>query len=141
MLGKAERPWRTLRDTASALLHGMSVPNSMWSCVINTVVYFRNRMFSRAVGAYGGVPLTLMTSQAPDASKFCVFGCTVFANMPDKLRRKLGEKAFRGIMVGSHLTPRGIPCTTMLHAGVPRRCMLCATKTFPAFPLPWPSTP
>jgi hypothetical protein len=36
----------------------------------------------------------------PDASKFRVFGCAVFAKVPDKLRRKLGEKAFRGVMVG-----------------------------------------
>jgi hypothetical protein len=30
MLGKAERPWRTMRDNASAMLHIMAVPNSMW---------------------------------------------------------------------------------------------------------------
>jgi transposase InsO family protein len=29
MLGKAERPWRTIRDNASAMLHIMAVPNSM----------------------------------------------------------------------------------------------------------------
>jgi hypothetical protein len=92
MLVKDERPWRTLRDKGCALPHGMSVPNSMWSCAINTVVYLRSRMFSRAVGAFGGVPLTLLTSQAPDASKFRVFGCIVFAKVPDKLRHKLGEK-------------------------------------------------
>jgi hypothetical protein len=39
MLGKAERPWRTLRDNASTLLHNMSVQNSMWACAINTVVH------------------------------------------------------------------------------------------------------
>jgi hypothetical protein len=100
MLGKAERPWRILRESAYTLLHGMSVLNSMWSCTISSVVNLRNRMFSRAVGALGGVPLTLLTSQARDTSKFRVIGCTVFAKLPDKFRRKLGEKAFRGIMVG-----------------------------------------
>jgi hypothetical protein len=129
MFGKAKRPWRTLRDIASALQHGVSVPNSMWSCAINTVVYLRNRIFSRAVGASGGVPLMLLTSQAPDASKFRVFGCIVFAKVPDKLRRKLGEKAFRGIMVGY---PRDAPG----YNGLPRRCMLCSRKTSPVFPLP-----
>jgi hypothetical protein len=29
MLGKAERPWRTLIDNAAALMHSMPVPNSM----------------------------------------------------------------------------------------------------------------
>jgi hypothetical protein len=100
MIGKAERPWRTLRDTAFALLHNMFDSNSMWSCAISTVVYLRNRMFSHAVGVSGSVPLTHLTFQEPDASKFRVFGCIVFAKVPDKLRRKLGEKAFRGIMIG-----------------------------------------
>jgi hypothetical protein len=99
MLGKGERPWRTLRDNASAMLHNMAVPNSMWSsCVVSTVVYLRNR--NRLVGLTGGIPLTLLTSSAHDASKFRVFGCAVFAKVPDKLRQKLGDKAFRGVIVG-----------------------------------------
>jgi hypothetical protein len=99
-LCKAERPWRTLRDNTSAMLHSMSVPNSMWSCAVSTVVYLRNGTYNRAVGLSGGVPLTMLTLTSPDASKFRVFGCDVFAKVPDKLRRKLGEKAFRGVMVG-----------------------------------------
>jgi hypothetical protein len=43
MLGKAEEPWRTIRDNASAMLHNMAVPNFMWSCAVSTVVYMRNR--------------------------------------------------------------------------------------------------
>jgi hypothetical protein len=42
MMGKAERPWRTLRDCASSMLHAMSVPNIMWLCAISTVVHLRN---------------------------------------------------------------------------------------------------
>jgi hypothetical protein len=72
----------------------------MWSCDVSTVVYLPNRTCSRSVGLTGGVPITLHTSTTPDASKFRVFGCTVFAKVPDKLRRKLSEKAFRGVMVG-----------------------------------------
>jgi hypothetical protein len=72
----------------------------MWSCAVNTVVYLRNRTFTRAVGPSVGVPLTLLTSARPDASKFRVFGCIVFAKVFDKLGRKLGENAFRDVMVG-----------------------------------------
>jgi hypothetical protein len=103
----------------------MSVPNSMWSCAISTVVYLRNRMFSRAVGASGGVPLTLLTSQEPNASK-----------VPGKLRRKLGEKRFAASWMVTHLTPRGIASATLLHAGLPRWCVLRSRKTFLAFSLP-----
>jgi hypothetical protein len=66
----------------------------MWSCTVSTVVYRRNRTFSRVVGLVGGVPLTLLTSITRDASKLRVFGCTVFAKVYDLLRCKLGEKAF-----------------------------------------------
>jgi hypothetical protein len=31
---------------------------------------------------------------------FRVFGCAIFAKVPDKQHRKLSEKAFRGAMVG-----------------------------------------
>jgi hypothetical protein len=88
------------------MMHSMSVPNSMWSCAVNITVYLHNRTFSRAVSLCGGVPLTLLTSNALDASKFRVFGCIVFAKVHDKLRRKLGEKTFRGVMVGY---PRDAP--------------------------------
>jgi hypothetical protein len=100
MLGKSERPLRTIRGNAFAMLHIMAVPNSMWSCVVNTIVFLRSRTYSRSVGLTSGVPLTLLTLSVPAASKFRVFGCDVFAKVPDKLRRKLGEKAFRGVMVG-----------------------------------------
>jgi hypothetical protein len=64
-------------------------------------------------------------SKALDASKFCVFGYNVFAKVPHRLRRQMGEKAFRGVMVGypadaqgcrvyNHVTRR---ITASLHAG------------------------
>jgi hypothetical protein len=81
-------------------MHNMSIPNAMWSCAVNTIVYLRNRTLSRAIGPSGGVPITLLTLGEPDASNFRVFGCTVYASVTDKLRCKLGEKAFRGAMVG-----------------------------------------
>jgi hypothetical protein len=61
MLGKAERPWRTIRDDGSAMLHSMAVPTFMRSCAVNTVVYLRNRTYSRSVGLTGGVPLCLLS--------------------------------------------------------------------------------
>jgi hypothetical protein len=107
MLGKAERPWRTIRDNASAMLRCMAVPSFMWSCAVGTVVLLRKRTYGSSVGITGSVPLTLLTSSAPDAPKFRVFGCTVFAKVPDKLRRKLSDKAFHGVMVGY---PPNAPC-------------------------------
>jgi hypothetical protein len=68
--------------------------------MVSTVVYVRNRTFSRAVELSGGVPLTLLIQVERDASIFRLFDCAVFTKVPNKLRRKLGEKASRGMMVG-----------------------------------------
>jgi hypothetical protein len=69
MLGKAECPWNSIRDNASAILPNTAAPNSMWSCAVNTVVYLRNRTYSRSVGLTGGIPLTLLTSSLQDTSE------------------------------------------------------------------------
>jgi hypothetical protein len=111
----------------------MSVSNAMWSSAVITVVYFRNRTFSRAVGPFGGVPLTLLTLVEPYASKFHVDSCIFFAKVHDKLRRKLGEKAFCGVMVGF---PSDTPCYRMYNP-VTRRITTCVLvilqETVPGF--------
>jgi hypothetical protein len=68
MLGKAERPWCTIRDDVFAMMHSISVPNSMWLCAVSTVVYLRNRGFICVVSLSRGVMVTLLTSNASDAS-------------------------------------------------------------------------
>jgi hypothetical protein len=70
-----------------------------WSCAVSTLVYLGNRAYSRAVGPSGGVPPTLLTSAEVCAAKFRAFGCIVLEKLPDKLFRKLGENAFRGVIV------------------------------------------
>jgi hypothetical protein len=90
-----------------AMIQSMAIPNHMWSCDVIIDVYMRNRTYSRSIGLTGGVPLTLLTLSSPDVSKFRVFGYTVFAKVPDTLRRKLIERSFRGVMVGY---PPNAPC-------------------------------
>jgi hypothetical protein len=79
----------------------------MCLCSVSIVLYLRSRTFSRAVGLSGGVPITLLTFNAPDVSRFRVFRRTIFAKVHDNLRRKLREKAFRGVMVGYPLYALG----------------------------------
>jgi hypothetical protein len=40
---------------------------------VSTLLYLRNRTYNPSVGLTGDVPLTLLTSSAPDASKFRVY--------------------------------------------------------------------
>jgi hypothetical protein len=67
MLGQTKRPWRTVGDFAFSMLYAMCVPNNMWLCAISTIVHLRNRTFSRAIGSYGGVPLTRLLGAVPYA--------------------------------------------------------------------------
>jgi hypothetical protein len=82
------------------MMYSMNVLNFMWSCAVSKIVYHKT---ANSVGLYvgpsGGLPLTLTALAGPNAYKFLVFGCTIFAEVPDKLRRKQNENAFRGVMV------------------------------------------
>jgi hypothetical protein len=101
LFGKVKRYWYTIRDSASsAMMHTTFLTYSMLLCAVSTVVYLRNRAFNRAVGLSCSVPLTLITLVDPNASKFHVFGCIVFAKVHDKLHHKLGEKALRDVKFG-----------------------------------------
>jgi hypothetical protein len=79
----------------------------MWSCDIITVVFLQNRTLCRAVGPAGGVPLTLLASAIPNTLMFNVFGCVVFARIPDKQRKQLDSKPFRGVFMGYPPNPLG----------------------------------
>jgi hypothetical protein len=97
MLGKAECPWRTIQDNASA-----TICSSQLHVVMRCHHYcVPPQLHVQSLGRpQWWHPLTLLTSFVPHASRFRVFGCAVFAKVPDNLRRKLSEKAFRGVMVG-----------------------------------------
>jgi hypothetical protein len=105
MLGKAERPWRTIRDNSFAMLHRMAVPNSMWSCAVGTVMYMRNRTYIRSVGLSGGIPLTLLTSAAPYASKLRVSGAPSSPNYPTSYVGSSAKWRFVVSWLATHLTP------------------------------------
>jgi hypothetical protein len=82
---EVEHSWRTIRDWVVASVHTMSVPTSMWSCTMSTVMHLRHAVmnFSRVVVTSVVVPLTLHTSVFPDASGSRVFGCVAFAKVLD----------------------------------------------------------
>jgi hypothetical protein len=106
MLGKAERSWRTIRDNATAMLHSMAVPNSMWSCVVTTVVYLRNRTYNRSVGLTGGVPLTLLPSSArPTPPNFAYSDAPSSPRCPTSCVVNLAKKRSGASWLATHLTP------------------------------------
>jgi hypothetical protein len=60
-------------------------------------VHFRNRVHS---GGAGGVPLTLATGRRADLSFIRVFGCPAYVNVDKSQRRKLDDRAWKGVFLG-----------------------------------------
>jgi hypothetical protein len=146
MLGKAERPWRTIRDNDFAMLHSKAVPNSMWSCAVNTVVYLHNRTPSRSPPRSAPQAaflshslrrrcLTHPSSASSGAlsSPKCQSSCVVNSM----------KKRFAASWLAARLTPRGTACTAQKLVASPPPSMLSSKKTLRAsahaFPLTRPS--
>eukprot|EP00873_Tetraselmis_striata_P005357 jgi/Tetstr1/425621/TSEL_016041.t1 len=102
--GKIERPWRTIRDSATSMMADMSVPSRLWATAISTAFWLKNRRAVTAAGNSDGrqTPLSVLTKGNVDShiDKARVYGCKVFVKVPDGTRKKLDSKAWTGIFVG-----------------------------------------
>jgi len=96
-LGRIERLWRTLTDGAKALLLYASLPERFWGQAFLTMIYIRNRCWS---SGSNGIPLELVTGKRPNLSYLRVFGCPAFVHIDESSKRKLGDKAWKGVFVG-----------------------------------------
>ena len=95
--GRMERQWGTLVPAAKSMLHTAGLDRSFWSLAMNAAVYVRNRVFCEAAG---GVPFELVTGRSVDLSHLRVFGCPAYVHVDKSRRRKLDDRAWKGIFVG-----------------------------------------
>jgi hypothetical protein len=96
-LGRIERHWRTLADRAKNFLVFAELLNTFWGVAFLTMVYIHNRSWS---SGSKGIPLTLVTGKRPDLGIMRVFGCPKYVHIDASRRKKLGDKAWKGIFVG-----------------------------------------
>jgi hypothetical protein len=96
-LARIERQWRTLADGAKALLLSASLPDRFWGFAFLTMIYVRNRSWSKGADV---IPFTSLTGRDPDLSNLRVFGCPAFVHIDSSQRLKFSSKAWRGIFVG-----------------------------------------
>ena len=94
----AERVNRTILEGARTLLIFAKLPGVFWSEAIAFFVHVRNRVTSSVTP--DKPPFELWTGVAPDLSKLRVFGCLVYAFVPEPKRSKLSPKATKAMMVG-----------------------------------------
>ncbi len=96
-LGRIERQWRTLFDGAKTLLLVAKLPDMFWGHAFLTMVYIRNRCWS---SGSNGIPLELVTGKVPIVSNLRVFGCPTYVHIDVFLKKKFGDKAWKGVFVG-----------------------------------------
>lgn len=97
--GISERFNRLLCERTRAMLKSAELPKFLWSYAMKTIVYIYNRIpnlnNSRQFSPYEG-----LFGKNPDLSHLRIFGCTAFAYNFSPTRRKLDDRAIKGIFVG-----------------------------------------
>jgi hypothetical protein len=74
-----------------------AVNDSYWALAMAAAVHVRNRTHSAGAG---GVPFTLATGGRADLSSMRVFGCPAYVHVEKSRRRKVDDRAWKGVFVG-----------------------------------------
>jgi hypothetical protein len=82
---------------ALAMTHCAGLDRSYWALAMHAATYIRNRVWSSGAD---GVPYQLVTGLPPDLDLLRVFDCPCFVQIDKQLRRKLDDRAWKGLFVG-----------------------------------------
>ena len=97
--GVAERMNRTLVDLVRSMLHAKNMDKKFWAEALQTAVYIRNRVASRALPRRT-TPHLRWNGSTPDLSHCRVFGAKCFYVLPKNKVKKLDPRSREGIFVG-----------------------------------------
>ncbi len=81
--GVAERMNRTLQELAWSMLKQAKLANSFWAEAVSTAAYIQNRMPTTAIKE-NTTPFERWYGRRPEVSHFRMFGCIVYAHVPDQ---------------------------------------------------------
>lgn len=90
MNGVAERANRTVVEAARAMLHKAHMAQTFWAEAVNTAVYIKNRVLTKAVKAK--TPFEAWFQRKPSIKHMRIFGAKAYAHIPDEFRRKFDRK-------------------------------------------------
>jgi hypothetical protein len=95
--GAVERDNRTLVEIGRTLLHATSLPEGLWSEMINTAVYLHNRIPNRKDKIS---PYEWMTGKKPEIDHLRIIASRTFVSIPKSQRTKWEKTSWMGILVG-----------------------------------------
>jgi hypothetical protein len=91
--GRIKRQWGTLVPMAHSIIRQAALPKSYWAMAMADAVRIRNRV-------HGSVPYELATCRRVDLSSMRVFGCSAYVHDDKYQRRKLDDRAWKGVFAG-----------------------------------------
>jgi hypothetical protein len=95
--GRIKRQWGTLVPMAHSTTRQAALPKSYWAMAMADAVRIRNRVHGSGAG---GVPYELATCRRVDLSSMRVFGCSAYVHDDKYQRRKLDNRAWKGVFAG-----------------------------------------
>lgn len=101
----SERLNRTILVKARCMLLRANLDKRFWGKAVMTAIHLKNRSPTAALS--GMTPEEKMTGSRPDLSHLHVFGCIVYALLPEHMRHKLDAKNKMSIFVGYSDTSKG----------------------------------
>ena len=93
--GVSERSWRTLQESALAMMAHANMKKAFWAFAMDTANFISNRSYHRTIGK---TPYEALYGVKPNLKRMRVFGCPAFYLNENK--RKFDPKALEGIFVG-----------------------------------------
>ena len=94
--GVSERHNRTLLDMVRSMLSNTSLPISLWTYALKTVVYLKNRVPSKVVQK---TPFELWIRRKPSLRHLYVWGCSVEIRYYNPQEKKLDARTINGYFI------------------------------------------
>lgn len=89
---------RTLLEMARCMLHFKSLDNNFWGLAVSCAAHILNRIPTIALKYV--TPEKAWSGKKPHVGYFKVFGCLVWAHIPDEKRKKLEPKGHKCLFMG-----------------------------------------
>jgi O-glycosyl hydrolase len=95
--GRIERQLGTLVSMALSMIRQAALPKSYRALAVAAAVRIRNRVNSSGVG---DVPYEMVKCRSADLTSMRVFDCSAYVHADKSQRRKLDNRAWKGVIVG-----------------------------------------
>jgi transposase InsO family protein len=96
--GLAERPNRTILESAEAMRHHAGLKPQFWADAVAASVYLYNRFPHTSLDFR--TPFEKWFNHTPNLCHVRVFGCNAWVHQQNKFHKKLTPKAYRAVFIG-----------------------------------------